>query len=30
MYLSDLRLYFKVEVYFRVTWSGMEEGVNGV
>ena len=25
MYLSDLRSYFKVEVYFRVTWSGMEE-----
>ena len=25
MYLSDLRVYFKVEVYFRVTWSGMEE-----
>ena len=25
MYLSDLRVYFKVEVFFRVTWSGMEE-----
>ena len=25
MYLSDFRVYFKVEVYFRVTWSGMEE-----
>ena len=25
MYLSDLRVYFKVEVYFRVTQSGMEE-----
>ena len=25
MYLSDLRVYFKVEVYFRVTWSRMEE-----
>ena len=25
MYLSDLRVYFKGEVYFRVTWSGMEE-----
>ena len=21
MYLSNLRVYFKVEVYFRVTWS---------
>ena len=21
MYLSDLKVYFKVEVYFRVTWS---------
>ena len=25
MYLSDLRVYFKVEVYFRVTESRMEE-----
>ena len=25
MYLSDLRVYFKVEVYFRVTQSRMEE-----
>ena len=25
MYLSDLRVYFKGEVYFIVTWSGMEE-----
>ena len=25
MYLSLLRVYFKVEVYFRVTWSRMEE-----
>ena len=25
MYLSDLRVYFKVEVYFRGTWSRMEE-----
>ena len=25
MYLSDLRVYFKVELYFRVTWSRMEE-----
>ena len=25
MYLRDLRVYFKVEVYFRVTWSRMEE-----
>jgi len=25
MYLSDLRVYFKVDVYFRVTWSRMEE-----
>ena len=25
MYLSDLRVYFKVEGYFRVTWSRMEE-----
>ena len=24
MYLSTLRVYFKVEVYFRVTWSSME------
>ena len=24
-YLSDLRVYFKVELYFRVTRSGMEE-----
>ena len=23
MYLSELRVYFKVEVYFRVAWSGM-------
>ena len=23
--ISDLRVYFKVEVYFKVTWSGMEE-----
>ena len=28
MYLSDLRVYFKVKVYFRVTWSGMEEYEN--
>ena len=25
MYLNDLRVYFKVEVYFSVAWSGMEE-----
>ena len=25
MYLSLLRVYFKVEVYFRITWSRMEE-----
>ena len=25
MYLSDVRVYFKVELYFRVTWSRMEE-----
>ena len=25
MYVSDLRVYFKVELYFRVTWSRMEE-----
>ena len=25
MYLSVLRVYFTVEVYFRVTWSRMEE-----
>ena len=25
MYLSELRVYFKVEVYFRKTWSRMEE-----
>ena len=25
MYLSDLRVYFKVELYFRVTWSKMED-----
>ena len=25
MYLSDLRVYFKVEVYFRGTWSRMKE-----
>ena len=25
MYLNNLRVYFKVEVYFSVTWSGMEE-----
>ena len=25
IYLSDLRVYFKVEVYFKVTWSRMEE-----
>ena len=25
MYLNDLRVYFKVELYFSVTWSGMEE-----
>ena len=25
IYLSDLRVYFKVEVYFKVTGSGMEE-----
>ena len=24
MYLSDLKVYFKVEVHFRVTWSRME------
>ena len=24
-YLSDLRVYFTVELYFRVTWSRMEE-----
>ena len=30
MYLSDLRVYFKGEVYFRVNWSGMEEDVNRV
>ena len=29
MYLSDLRVYFKVEVYFRATWSRMEEYKNG-
>ena len=23
MYLSDLRVYFKLEVYLRVTWSGV-------
>ena len=28
MYLSGLRVYFKVEVYFRVTWSRMEEFQN--
>ena len=28
MYLSDLRVYFKEEVYFRVTWSRMEEYYN--
>ena len=28
MYLSDLRVYFKEEVYFIVTWSGMEEYKN--
>ena len=25
MYLGNLRVYFTVEVYFRVTWSRMEE-----
>ena len=25
MYLSDLSVYFKVEMYFKVTWSRMEE-----
>ena len=25
MYLSDLRVYFKVKVYFKVTWSRMKE-----
>ena len=25
VYLSDLSVYFKVEVYFRVTWSRMED-----
>ena len=25
MYLNNLGVYFKVEVYFSVTWSGMEE-----
>ena len=25
LYLSDLRVYFKVELYFRVTWSRMED-----
>ena len=25
MYVGDLRVYFKVELYFRVTWSRMEE-----
>ena len=24
MYLSDLRMYFKVEVYFRVTWRSIK------
>ena len=24
MYLSDLRVYFKVEVYFRVTWRSIK------
>ena len=28
IYLSDLRVYCKVEVYFRVTWSRMEEYYN--
>ena len=28
MYLSDLRVYFKVEFYFRITWSRMEELVD--
>ena len=28
MYLSDLRIYFRVELYFRVTWSKMEEYQN--
>ena len=28
MYLSDLRVCFKKEVYFRVTWSRMEEYQN--
>ena len=27
MRLSDLRVYFKVEGYFRVTWSRMEESL---
>ena len=30
MYLRDLRVYFKVEVYFRVTWSRMEDYYNGL
>ena len=25
MSLSDLRVYFKLQVYFRATWSKMEE-----
>ena len=28
MYLSLFRVYFKVEVYFRVTWSRMEEFID--
>ena len=28
MYLSDLTVYFKVEVYFRVTWRSMEDYQN--
>ena len=28
MYLSDLIVYFKVEVYFRVTWSRIEGYAN--
>ena len=28
MYLSDLTVYFKVEVYFRVTWPSMEDYQN--
>ena len=28
MYLNDLRVYFKVEVYLRVTWSRMKKYYN--